>query len=180
MKLKLIVKIAMIGSLGVLFVLLVVGVFVPDSVLVRFTKSGSHSSQVTTNTSNNFTSEPSPVVNPSPPVDQNTPSKTVTPTPPTSTCGQGGTCNLSDIQSHNMAANCRSAINATGNGLVAYAITQSFITAHQPNKSLTNILCGKVYNPNLKNRVSEHQDGSTINGNSYQTWINNFYLGPYQ
>jgi hypothetical protein len=106
-------------------------------------------------------------------------SATVTVTAAPLACGQGGTCHLSDIQSHNTAGNCRSAINATGTGTSAYAITSSFLTLHQSQKSITSILCGKVYSSNLKNFTSSHSGGSTLGGSNYQTWINNFYIGPY-
>jgi hypothetical protein len=296
MKLKLIVKIAMIGSLSVLLPMLVVGLVVPESVLKRLTKSNDDNGQVTivdgkevkktvdpetgetvitttdpttgeTTVQSTPTEKPTstPVANtPSTPSTPNTPttptnpgtpvsppivildaspttitsgnsasliwsatnnassctasgswsggklasgsqsvsptststytltctngggsgsrSVTVTVTAPVAACGQpGGSCSFSDIQSYTTAASCRSAINATGSGLSAYAITQSFITAHQTYRSITSLLCGKVYNANLRNQVGNHQNsGATISGSNYETWINNFYLGSYE
>ena len=56
-----------------------------------------------------------------------------------------------------------------------------FITAHQTYRSITSLLCGKVYNANLRNQVGNHQNsGATISGSNYETWINNFYLGSYE
>jgi hypothetical protein len=94
-------------------------------------------------------------------------------------CGSGGTCHLSDITGHNTSGNCRAAINAQGGGLAAYAIPSSFLSLHQSQKSITGTLCGKVYSSNLSNFTSDHRNGSTLGGNNYTTWINNFYLGPY-
>jgi hypothetical protein len=95
-------------------------------------------------------------------------------------CGQpGGTCKASDITPFNSSGNCRSAINSNGAGISAYAIPSSFLTLHQSQKNITNTLCGKTYSSNLRNATGDHRNGSTLGGSVYDTWISNFYLGPY-
>ncbi len=93
-------------------------------------------------------------------------------------CGQGGTCHSSDITGHSTSGDCRSAINKNGGGLAAYAIPSSFLSTHQPKKSITGTLCGKVYSANLRNDNGDHK-GPTVGGSTYDTWMSNFYIGPY-
>ncbi len=110
----------------------------------------------------------------------NSKSATLTVNAPAATCGQpGGTCHLSDIQGHSSSGDCRSAINSTGGGLAAYSISSSFLSLHNPKKSITSLLCGNVYSSNLRNKTGDHSNGSTLGGGNYATWMNNLYLGPY-
>ena len=100
---------------------------------------------------------------------------------PALACGSGGTCHYSDISSHTSQSDCRGATNADGSGLKTYSYTSSFITSHAAYKSastVVNRLCGKEYSSNLRNFTGSHK-GPTISGKSYDTWMSNFYIGPY-
>ena len=107
-------------------------------------------------------------------------STTVTVNVPPPTCGNGGACSATDIARHATATDCWSAMNATGAGLATYSVSSSFLTLHQPKKSITLKICGKVYNVNLRSVDIEHQNGTKLGGLVYQTWMNNFYIGPYK
>lgn len=99
-----------------------------------------------------------------------------------SSCGSGGTCHLADIAPHNKQSDCWSAINASGSGLKAYKVTGTFITDHSSQKSASTVvsrLCGKVYTSNLRNKTSKHSNGATVKGLTYDQYISNFYIGPY-
>lgn len=102
---------------------------------------------------------------------------------PVAACGAGGTCHLSDITGHATSADCRSAITSGTSGqpaMGAYQITAAFITSHNGQKSgvINTKLCGKAYTGNLRNFTGSHK-GPTLSGKTYDGWIANFYIGPY-
>ena len=110
---------------------------------------------------------------------QPTAAPTPAPTTPPAGCGSGGNCHLSDIQGHGSAGDCRTAINIDGT-TSAYAPSQTFLTNHGNEfKQIVSKLCGKVYTANLRQAVSEHANGTTLSGNTFQQYLNNFYIGPY-
>lgn len=138
----------------------------------------SNSTSGSSSSSSSTSSTPAPTTS--------TPTSTPTPTPttpPPLACGAGGTCHYADISSHSSSSDCRSAITSGTSGqpsMGAYQITASFITTHNGQKSgaILNKLCGKVYTANLRNNTDKHR-GSTLGGKTYDGWIANFYLGPY-
>lgn len=100
---------------------------------------------------------------------------------PVAGCGSGGVCHIADIQDHNRASDCRSAINANDSpGMEAYFIPSGFLGDHYNEASeITSQLCGKVYSGNLRDSTGGHQNGRTIGGKNYDQWMNNLYIGPY-
>lgn len=109
---------------------------------------------------------------------------TVAAAPPVSSCGSGGSCSSADITPHATASDCRSAFTSGTSGQptkAAYQITASFITSHngQKNGVILSKLCGKTnYASNLRNVTGDHK-GTVLSGKTYDGWIANFYLGPY-
>lgn len=97
-----------------------------------------------------------------------------------STCGTGGSCSLTDIQSRNSPSNCWTAIN--GN---VYSITQTFLTSTHtstlggPSISSGSLLCGKSYT----GFNGKHNNGNRTGGGHTATWWltgnGNTLIGPY-